>query len=237
MNNIVLFIAPLSAIPPSRVLLTRVFSAAVRRTASQVVPKFPAAEGPADLNWKVRSARDRTIRTFQIRVWSKLYQNSGNFARKLKKISRIFQHVRKYLRNSDKFSSSPAQNSMNFFRKWVNIFSFFERHNGPASAAPCQEGHFWKRSETKKRILRVAQKTQIRAALQELLESLPDRMVRETMRSKFAKTVDSEKTGVCMGLYVRLSVAHSGEVTSTHLAPPAGLLPRKVEKSCNRNFP
>ena len=53
------------------------------------------------------------------------------------------------------------------------FFSFFERHNGPASAAPCQEGHFWKRSETKKRILRVAQKTQIRAALQELLESLP----------------------------------------------------------------
>ena len=65
--------------------------------------------------------------------------------------------------------------------------------------APCQEGHFWKRSGTKKRILRVAQKTQIRAALQEILESLPDRMVRETMGSKFAKTVDSEKTGVCMG--------------------------------------
>ena len=74
----------------------------------------------------------------------------------------------------------------------ISIFSFFERHNGPASAAPCQEGHFWKRSETKKRILRVAQKTQIRAALQELLESLPDRMWRETMRSKCAKTEDSE---------------------------------------------
>ena len=57
-------------------------------------------------------------------------------------------------------------------------------------------------------------------------------MVRETRRSKCAKTVDSAKTGVCMGLYVRLSVAHSGEVTSTHLAPPTGLLPRKVEKSC-----
>ena len=37
----------------------------------------------------------------------------------------------------------------------------------------CQEGHFWKRFETKKRFFRVAQKTQIRAALQELLESLP----------------------------------------------------------------
>ena len=69
---------------------------------------------------------------------------------------------------------------------------FLERHNGPASAAPCQEGHFWKRSETKKRILRVAQKTQIRAALQELLESLPDRRWRGTMRSKCAKTGDSE---------------------------------------------
>ena len=55
-----------------------------------------------------------------------------------------------------------------------NCFFVLERHNGPASAAPCQEGHFWKRSETKKRILRVAQKTQIRAALQELLGSLPD---------------------------------------------------------------
>ena len=65
----------------------------------------------------------------------------------------------------------PKKNAIFFF------FSFFPRlflrHNGPASAAPCQEGHFWKRSETKKRILRVAQKTQIRAALQELLESLP----------------------------------------------------------------
>ena len=58
--------------------------------------------------------------------------------------------------------------------------------------APCQEGHFWKRSETKKRILRVAQKTQIRATLQELLGSLPDRMWKETMRSKCAKTEDSE---------------------------------------------
>ena len=72
------------------------------------------------------------------------------------------------------------------------LFFPFYRHNGPASAAPCQEGHFWKRSETKKRILRVAQKTQIRAALQELLESLPDRMWKETMRSKCAKTDDSE---------------------------------------------
>ena len=68
----------------------------------------------------------------------------------------------------------------------LSFLFFFERHNGPASAAPCQEGHFWKRSETKKRILRVAQKTQIRAALQELLESLPDRMWKETMRSKCA---------------------------------------------------
>ena len=51
--------------------------------------------------------------------------------------------------------------------------SFF-RQNGPASAAPVQEGHFWKRSETKKRILRVAQRTQTRTALQELLESLPN---------------------------------------------------------------
>ena len=31
---------------------------------------------------------------------------------------------------------------------------------------------------------------------------------------------------------VRLSVAHSGEVTSTHLAPPTCLLPRKGKKCC-----
>ena len=42
---------------------------------------------------------------------------------------------------------------------WYFFFLFFERHNGPASARPCQEGHFWKRSETEKRILRVAQNT------------------------------------------------------------------------------
>ena len=45
--------------------------------------------------------------------------------------------------------------------------SFFKRQNGPATAAPVQEGHFWKRSETKKRILRVAQETQMKAALRE----------------------------------------------------------------------
>ena len=39
------------------------------------------AAGGLGLGWKVRSARDRTIRTFQIRVRSKLCQNSGNFAR------------------------------------------------------------------------------------------------------------------------------------------------------------
>ena len=32
----------------------------------------------------------------------------------------IFQHFRKYLRNSDKISSNSEQNSMIFFRKWVN---------------------------------------------------------------------------------------------------------------------
>ena len=32
---------------------------------------------------------------------------------------------------------------------------------------------------------------------------------------------------------VSLSVAHRGEVTSTHLAPTTGLLPRKVKKSCS----
>jgi len=64
-------------------------------------------------------------------------------------------------------------------------FSFF-------SPFFCQEGHFWKRSETKKRTLRAAQKTQRRAALQELLESLPAKMWKETLRSKCAKTGSTE---------------------------------------------
>ena len=76
--------------------------------------------------------------------------------------------------------------------KFAIFFFFFERHNGPAPARPLQEGRFWKRSETKKRILRVAQKTQVKAALQELLESLPDRMWKETKRSKCAKTEDTK---------------------------------------------
>ena len=51
---------------------------------------------PADLSLKVRSARDRTIRTFHTRVRSKFCQNSKHFARKFKKF-RIFQYFRKYL--------------------------------------------------------------------------------------------------------------------------------------------
>ena len=52
-----------------------------------------------NLSWKVRSARDRTIRTFHIRVRSTLCQNSGLFARirqKSKKF-RNFQHFLQYL--------------------------------------------------------------------------------------------------------------------------------------------
>ena len=36
------------------------------------------------LSWKVRSARDRTIRTFRIGVRSEFFQNQGIFARKFK---------------------------------------------------------------------------------------------------------------------------------------------------------
>ena len=43
-------------------------------------------------SWKVRSARDRTIRTFQIRVRSTLCQNSGNLARIHQK-SKKFENV------------------------------------------------------------------------------------------------------------------------------------------------
>ena len=71
------------------------------------------------LSWKVRSARDRTIRTFHIRVRSTFCQNSMHFARKFKKF-KIFQHFRTYLRNFDKISSNSEQNSIVFskMRKW-----------------------------------------------------------------------------------------------------------------------
>ena len=48
------------------------------------------------LSWKVRSARDRTIRTLQIGVRSEFFQTSGIFARKFKKDSENFQHFLKY---------------------------------------------------------------------------------------------------------------------------------------------
>ena len=44
------------------------------------------------LSWKVRSARDRTIRTIQIRVRSKFSQNRGDFARIHQK-SKNFRNV------------------------------------------------------------------------------------------------------------------------------------------------
>ena len=98
-------------------------------------------------------------------------------------------------RNPEKNSSKIRRKNAKFevfAIELVNILFFFLRHNGPAPARPLQEGRFWKRSETRKRILRVAQKTQIKSALQELLESLPDRMWKESMRSKCAKTEDTE---------------------------------------------
>ena len=72
--------------------------------------------GCAELSWKVRSARDRTIRTFQIGVRSKFFQNSGIFARKFKNFGK-FQHFLKYRRNSDKISSKSEQKSMKRIQK------------------------------------------------------------------------------------------------------------------------
>ena len=63
-----------------------------------------------DLSWKVRSARDRTIRTFHIRVRSKFRQNSVKIQYILLENTtelffRIVLHFRKCLRNFDKISS------------------------------------------------------------------------------------------------------------------------------------
>ena len=51
-------------------------SALVRNSASPHVESHEARPAPGDLSWKIRSARDRTIRTFHIRVRSKFCQNS-----------------------------------------------------------------------------------------------------------------------------------------------------------------
>ena len=60
------------------------------------------------LSRKVRSARDRTIRTLQIRVRSEFFQNSGIFARKFLNFGK-FQHFLKYQRNSERISSKSEQ--------------------------------------------------------------------------------------------------------------------------------
>ena len=71
-----------------------------------------AGDPSADLSWKVRSARDRTIRTFQIGVRSAFFQNSEIFARKFNNFGKSkFQHFLKYRRNSDKISSKSEQKS------------------------------------------------------------------------------------------------------------------------------
>ena len=53
---------------------------------------FSPGDWGSNLSWKVRSARDRTIRTFQIRVRSKFSQNRGDFARIHQK-SKNFRNV------------------------------------------------------------------------------------------------------------------------------------------------
>ena len=63
-----------------------------RRT---IVPQIVI--GGAALSWKVRSARDRTIRTFQIRVRSKFSQNRGDFARIHQKSKNFRNHVQHFL--------------------------------------------------------------------------------------------------------------------------------------------
>ena len=69
--------------------------------------------GGLGLGWKVRSARDRTIRTFPIRVRSKLCQNSGNFARIHRESIKI-KILKHFLEQSAKFRQ-------NFIKIWVKI--------------------------------------------------------------------------------------------------------------------
>ena len=75
--------------------------------------------------------------------------------------------VRYWLVGQNHNSQSALFNSLMGMnpRRFSLFLSFFWRQNGPATAAPFQEGHFWKKSETSKRILRVAQHSQRRYSL------------------------------------------------------------------------
>ena len=74
------------------------------------------------LSWKVRSARDRTIRTFQIGARSEFFHNNDKiqeFSLENSKISEIFNMIlsKKYRRNSDQISSESEQKSMKRIQK------------------------------------------------------------------------------------------------------------------------
>ena len=76
---------------------------------------LPAAAAGAFQSWKVRSARYRTIRTFQIGVRSEFFQNSGiflrNFNRKLKSSENLIST----------FSKISAKFRQNFIKIWAKI--------------------------------------------------------------------------------------------------------------------
>ena len=77
-------------------------------------PRSPR-RSPRYLSWKVRSARDRTIRTFLIGVRSeflesKFFQNSGIFARKFKNLG-----------NFGTFSKTSAKFRQNLIQIWAKI--------------------------------------------------------------------------------------------------------------------
>ena len=102
---------PLPATPPASLEVTP----AQTRTTTGNMRSTSASRG-ADfsswrLSWKVRSARDRTIRTFKIRVRSEFFHSSGIVARKFKNFGN-FQHFLNYRRNSDKISSKSEQKSV-----------------------------------------------------------------------------------------------------------------------------
>ena len=80
--------------------------------------------GPS-LSWKVRSARDRSIRTFQIRVRSKFFQNRGDFARIHQK-SKKFRNVQHFLQIFGEIPRNFHQNLSKIQWKWSNFANFAE---------------------------------------------------------------------------------------------------------------
>ena len=87
-------------------------------------PRGPPARARCPhLSWNVRSARYRTIRTFQIKVRSKFFQNRGDFAGIHQK-SKTFRNVQHVLQIFGEIPRNFPQNLSKIQWKWSIFVKF-----------------------------------------------------------------------------------------------------------------